>query len=139
MFSARRNFRLPCPPSHTLSIVHPEVQGCWNPGTSLEDVERWQTEVIVPLAQAIAEGSAHLSFSTAKLNHKRGCGFAALASGPSHGGGGMVGFLSFLLHLGSYFSCFCRSIQAIEFFHRKNAVSWTIYFHMLLCDEFLGL
>ncbi|KAJ3804808.1 hypothetical protein EV368DRAFT_66071 [Lentinula lateritia] len=47
----------------------------------------WQSEVAEPLAEAIAAGSSHLKFSSEKLYHKRGDGFAALASGPSHGGG----------------------------------------------------
>ncbi|KAJ3809346.1 hypothetical protein F5876DRAFT_77848 [Lentinula aff. lateritia] len=47
----------------------------------------WQSEVAAPLAEAIAAGSSHLKFSQEKLYHKWGDGFAALASGPSHGGG----------------------------------------------------
>ncbi|KAH7874855.1 uncharacterized protein C8R40DRAFT_1069776 [Lentinula edodes] len=47
----------------------------------------WQSEVAEPLAEAIAAGSSHLKFSPERLYHKRGDGFAALASGPSHGGG----------------------------------------------------
>ncbi|KAH7868548.1 uncharacterized protein C8R40DRAFT_1061804 [Lentinula edodes] len=47
----------------------------------------WQSEVAKLLAEAIAASSPHLKFSQEKLYHKWGDGFAALASGPSHGGG----------------------------------------------------
>ncbi|KAF9016918.1 hypothetical protein BDP27DRAFT_1440608 [Rhodocollybia butyracea] len=56
-------------------------------GGSPHDIQRWQEEVVAPLEAAIVDGMADLSFSPQQLHHTRGSGFAALASGPSHGGG----------------------------------------------------
>lgn len=61
-----------------------------------QDNERWLEEVVEPLAAAIEVGTASRPFSASRLNHKRGHGFAALATGPSHGGGETVCFSSFV-------------------------------------------
>jgi hypothetical protein len=57
---------------------------------SPQELERWKAEVVGPLEEVIASGATGLSFTAAQLNHTRGSGFAALASGPSHGGGEKV-------------------------------------------------
>lgn len=69
-------------------------------GGAPQNLEQWKLEVVMPLTNAIGEGVALLTFAKKHLYHTCGDGFAALASGPSHGGEEKVSvFLSLIFLL----------------------------------------